>query len=68
MSKIMTLASCTHTPSIIPVLYSLGPSIHIECMGREQSCSGIIIRVIQWSCILLVFISPTWLLGTVTRI
>ena len=30
-------------------------------MGREQSRIGIIIRLIQWSHILLVFISPTWL-------
>ena len=38
--------SSTHSPSIIAVLYSLGPSIHTtgECMGREQSRIGIIIR------------------------
>ena len=60
MSYLMTWAS----PSIIVVLYSLGPSIHMPtaCMGREQSCIGIIIGSINKSRISIPFISPTCLL------
>ena len=58
------MTSCTHPPSTIAVLYSLGPYVHKpgECMGREEKRIGIIIRFIQWSCILLVFITPTCVL------
>ena len=37
MSYALTLNARTHSPSIIAVLYSLGPSIHMpeECMGIE---------------------------------
>ena len=30
-------------------------------MGREQSHIGILIRLVEWSCIIFVFIFPTWL-------
>ena len=48
MSYLLTWNLCTHSPSISTVLYSLGPSIHMpgECMGREQSRIGILIRLI----------------------
>ena len=61
MSYFMTRESRTHSPSIISVLYSMGPSIHMpgECMGREQSRIGIIIRLIKNSRISFPFISPT---------
>ena len=38
----------THSPSIISVFHSLGPSKHMpgECIGREQSHIGIIIWLI----------------------
>ena len=59
MFYLLTWSSCTHSPSIIAVLYSLGPSIDMpgECMGREQS-SGIIIRPIKKSRVSILFISP----------
>ena len=61
----MTLASHIHSSSIIAMLYSMGPSIHMpgECMGREQSHIGIIIRLIIKSCVSVPFIPPTWILG-----
>ena len=59
----MTWASRTHSPSIISVLYSMGPSIHMpgECMRREQSRSGIIIRLFKNGRISFPVISPTCL-------
>ena len=70
MSQLMTQASRIHSHSIITVLYSLGPSIHMlgECIGREQSRIGIIIRRIRKSRISFVFISPTWLVSDVNYI
>ena len=61
MSYALTLNVRTHSPSIIAVLYSLGPSIHIpeECMGREQSRIGIIIWLIKNGRISFPFITPT---------
>ena len=57
----MTWASRTQSPSIISVLYSMGPSIHMpgECMRREQSRSGIIIRLFKNGRISFPVISPT---------
>ena len=39
MSLFTTWVSCIHSPSMIAMLYSMGPSIHMsgECMGREQA-------------------------------
>ena len=47
MSQLGTWALHIHSPSIFAVLYSIGPRIHMpgECMGREQSCIGIIIQL-----------------------
>ena len=61
----MTWASHTHSPSIISVLYSMGPGIHMpgECMRREQSRSGIIIRLFKNGRISFPVISPTCLPG-----
>ena len=58
----MTQASRIHFQSMIAMLPSMGLSIHMhgECEWREQSRIGIIIRLIQWSHILFVVISPTW--------
>ena len=52
-----------HSPSIVAVLYSLGLSIHMsrECVGREQSRIGIIIRPMKRSRISIPFISPTYI-------
>ena len=60
MSQLMTWALRIHSPSILAVLYSIGPSIHMpgECMGREQSRIGIIIRLIKNGRISFPFISP----------
>ena len=48
LDVLMTWASHIHSPSIIAMLYSMGPSIHMptECMGMEQSRIGILIRLI----------------------
>ena len=48
MSWLMTGASRIHSPSIIPMLYSMGFSIYMlgECMGKEQSSIGILIRLV----------------------
>ena len=64
MSYLFTWNLRTHSPSIIAVLYSLGPSIHMpgECMGREQSRIRIIIPLIRNGRISCSFISPTCLI------
>ena len=61
MFYFMTWALRTRSPSIISVLYSMSPSIHMpgEIMVREQSCIGIIIWLIKNSRISFPFISPT---------
>ena len=53
MSYLMTWASCIQSSSIIAIIYSIGPSIHMpgECMAREQSRTGIITTHIKESCI-----------------
>ena len=60
----MTWALHIHSPSIIPMLYSMGPSIYMpgECMGRGQSHSGILKRLRIMHRIRNVVISPTCLL------
>ena len=62
MSLFMTQASSIHSPSRIPERNSIANSKHKhgECRRREQNRIGILIQLIQWSCISFVFISPTW--------
>ena len=57
----MTQASHIHSHSIITVLNLMGHSIHMpgECMGREQSCIGILIRLFKNGRISFPIISPT---------
>ena len=61
MSYLMTWALRIPSPSIIAVPYSLGLSIHMpgECMGREQSHIGIIIRPNKKGRISIPFVFPT---------
>ena len=68
MSFLLTWNSHTHSPSIITVLYSLGPSIHMpgERMGREQGRIGILIRLIKNSRISFSLRFPKLLTGLVT--
>ena len=49
----MTWALLTHSHSIILVLHLMGHSIHLpgECMGREQSRIGNIIRLFKNGCV-----------------
>ena len=64
MSYLMTWNSRIRSPSIVTLPYLMGLSIHMygECMRREQSRIGIIIRLIQWSRTLFVLISqPVYL-------
>ena len=61
MSYLITCNPCIHSPSIITLLYSMDLSVDMlrKCMGREESRIGILIRLIQWSCILFLFIFQT---------
>ena len=61
MSYLMTWALRIDSHSVISVLYLLGPALYMpeECMLREQSRIGFIIRPIIKGCISIPFISPT---------
>ena len=61
----MTQASHIISPCIITVLNLMGLSIHMpgECMGREQSRIGILIRLFENGRISFPVISPTFLRG-----